>query len=81
MPSRDEGATALCPVCQRAFLPAGRGRYCSDYCRKRAWRRRHQVPPAPVVVPPPGLSRRQLTVYACDTCGTKALGEQRCEEL
>jgi hypothetical protein len=78
-PSRDDGATVTCPVCRRPFSPSGRALYCSDYCRKKAWQRRHQEPSAPVVVPPAGLPRRQVTVYACESCGTRALGEQRCE--
>ena len=76
-PSRDEDATVPCPVCRRPFSPSGRALYCSDYCRKKAWHRRHQEPPAPVVVPPAGLPRRQVTVYACEPCGTRALGEPR----
>ena len=26
-------------------------------------------------------SPRSSTVYACDTCGTRSLGQQRCEEF
>lgn len=78
-PSRDDTATAFCPMCQRRFTPVGRGRYCSDYCRKKAWRRRRQPAPVPVVVPAPGVPRRPITVYECASCGTRALGDQRCE--
>jgi hypothetical protein len=79
-PLRDDGATTLCPVCQRPFAVVGRVRYCSDGCRKRAWRLRHQTTAVPVVVPAPGVSRRSLTVYVCQACDTKALGVQRCED-
>jgi hypothetical protein len=78
-PSRDDDATAACPMCQRLFTPVGRGRYCCDGCRKTAWRRRHQPPPAPISVPAAGGPRRPITVYEC-ACGYRALGEQRCEE-
>src|ERR1700730_13876246 len=77
---RDDDATKVCPVCQHRFQVVGRGQYCSDGCRKKAWRLRHQSAAAPVVVPAPGVSRRSLTVYTCQTCDTKALGVQRCED-
>jgi hypothetical protein len=76
--SRDEGATLPCPVCGQGFSPLGRARFCSDGCRKKAWRRRHQVPQVPVVVPA-GAPRRPGTVYECGSCGTRAVGEQYCE--
>jgi hypothetical protein len=79
-PWRDDDATKLCPVCQHRMSVVGRGQYCSDSCRKKAWRRRHQTFAVPVVVPAPGLSRRSLTVYACQACDTRALGVQRCED-
>jgi hypothetical protein len=79
-PSGDDPATLCCPMCGRRFTPVGRGRYCSSYCRKKAWRRRHQPAPVPVVVPGPGVPRRAITVYECASCGARALGEQRCEE-
>jgi len=78
--SRDESATLCCPICQRRFTPVGRGRYCSDYCRKKSWRRRHQLAPVPIVVPAAGMPRRPITVYECASCGARALGEQRCED-
>jgi hypothetical protein len=75
--TRDAGGTITCPVCQRRFPPAGRRRFCSDACRKTAWRRRHQ-PPAAAIVVPPVRPRRPSTVYACPSCETRYLGEQRC---
>lgn len=77
-PSRDDTATGVCPLCGRCYTPSGRARYCSDGCRKKAWRRRHAQPPAPIVVAPPSRARRPITVYECGACGTRALGEQRC---
>jgi hypothetical protein len=77
---RDDDATKVCPVCQHRFQVVGRGQYCSDGCRKKAWRLRHQSAAGPVVVPAPGVSQRSLTVYTCQTCDTKALGVQRCED-
>lgn len=79
-PSRDDDATLPCPVCGTAFTVTGRRRYCSDRCRRAAWARRNQPPPTPVVLPPPAGSRRPHTVYECDACGLRALGDQRCEE-
>jgi DNA replication protein DnaC len=82
-PSRDDPGTTrdtiTCPVCQRPFVPAGRRRFCSDACRKTAWRRRHQ-PPAVAIVVPPARPRRPITVYACPSCQTRYLGEQRCPD-
>ena len=78
-PWRDDDATIGCPVCGRPFTPAGRARYCCDGCRKTAWRRRQQVLPAPVVVPAP-ITRRPVTVYQCAACGTRSVGQQRCED-
>lgn len=84
-PSRDDPATIrhagalVCPVCQRPFASSGRRRYCSDACRKTAWRRRDQLPPAAVAVPP-ARPRRPITVYACPSCETRYLGEQRCAD-
>ena len=76
--SRDDGTTVPCPLCRRPFTPAGRAKYCSELCRKKAWRRRHQVPQVPVVVPT-GTARRPVTVYECASCGERAVGEQYCE--
>lgn len=78
-PWGDDGATTACPVCGQCFRPSGRARYCSERCRKTAWRRRHQLLPAPVVVPA-GVPRRPLSVYECPTCDTRAVGEQRCSD-
>lgn len=76
-PYSDEGETIACPACGRDFTPSGRARYCSDACRKKAWRRRHQAAPTPVVLPP-GIARRPITVYECAFCGGRSVGEQRC---
>ena len=73
-PWSDEGATIACPACGRDFTPSGRARYCSDACRKKAWRRRHQAAPTPVVLPP-GIARRPITVYECAFCGGRSVGE------
>ena len=79
-PSRNDGATMRpCPVCSESFEPRGRARYCSDRCRQMG------VPPAPPgrgarsATAPKG-KRRTATVYACDGCGERALGEQYCAE-
>lgn len=66
-----------CPVCQHAFVPVGRQKFCSDACRAAAYRRR-DAGTAPVTVPK-AQPRRPITVYECDSCGVRAVGEQRCE--
>jgi len=76
-PSRHDGVTMACPVCGRAFIAAGRRRSCSDACRAAAYRRRRAAA-RPVVVIPAAARRVPLTVYECDGCGARAVGEQRC---
>ena len=80
IPLSDDSATTVCPMCDGVFEAFGRARYCSDGCRKKAWRRRHQSPRTPIIVPGPGVARRSITVYECDSCGARALGSQRCDE-
>lgn len=78
--SRNDGVTmGTCLTCGAAFVASGRRRHCSDKCRQAAWRRRHApgVPEAPV--PPKGL-KRAMSVYICDVCDARALGEQYCPE-
>lgn len=80
--SRDGELTMPCPVCGCVFAVTGRRRYCSDGCRRSAWASRHRsLSPqvSVVVVTPPAGSRRPQTVYECDACGTRSLGDQRCE--
>jgi len=79
-PSSDDTATMICPIDGTVFNPTGRRRYCSDRCRRAAWARRHHSSPIPLVVAPPPGPRRPVTVYECDTCGTRALGSQRCDD-
>jgi hypothetical protein len=81
LPLRDDSATATisCPVCQQPFARQGKRRWCSDACRSTAWRRGRQASP-PALVVPPARPRRPFTVYECDSCGTRAVGQQRCKE-
>jgi hypothetical protein len=65
-----------CVVCGRAFVPSGRRRFCSDACRRMAWRRRHAPAPPPL----PTRSPRRTIVYECSACGARYLGQQRCDE-
>ncbi len=71
--------TMACPVCGDAFVPVGRRRFCSDACRAAAHRRRRAAARSIVVVPA-RVSRVPLTVYECDHCGARAVGEQRCAD-
>jgi hypothetical protein len=75
-PSRNDGVTIACELCGRAFVPAGRRRFCSDSCRQAAWRQRHPAPVAPL----PSRAPRLATVYQCTTCETRYLGEQWCPD-
>jgi predicted amidophosphoribosyltransferase len=77
-PSCHDGVTMTCPVCQRSFEPLGRQLYCGDACRAAAYRRRRDGARQLVTVPR-AKPRRPVTVYECDSCGERALGEQRCE--
>jgi len=69
----------ICPVCQHPFTPVGRQAYCSDACRAAAYRRRRDANRPPVVVVPKTQPRRPITVYECDSCGTRTVGQQRCD--
>ena len=76
-PSRHDGVTMACPVCGSGFAPIGRRRFCSDACRAMAFRRRRRAADAAGSVPT-SRPMRSVTVYACDGCGARAVGEQRC---
>ncbi len=78
-PSSNDTVTIPCPVCETPFVAAGKRRYCRDACRVAAHRRRTRTE-TPVVVAPPSVPHRAVTVYECDQCGTRLLGEQRCDD-
>jgi hypothetical protein len=78
IPSRHDGLTTTCPVCQRQFRPLGRQAYCCEACRVAAYRRRRDAA-RPVVVPS-AQPRGPITVYECDGCGARAVGQQRCAD-
>jgi hypothetical protein len=77
-PSRDGNVTATCPMCGTVFVPAPNQVYCKHACGAKAWRRRHQVADTPIVVPP-SRPHRPITVYECEACGTRSVGDQRCD--
>lgn len=80
IPSHNDGRTIrTCPTCGAGFEPSGRRRHCSDACRQAAWRRRHTNTARPEPLPPKG-AKRAMTVYICDTCYTRSLGHQRCDD-
>lgn len=72
--------TPRCPVCGRPFAPGRAQRYCSRACRSAAWRRRHQPAGTPAVTVPDARSAKTQTVYECEMCAVRSLGEQRCSE-
>lgn len=78
LPSRHDGVTIACLICDQRFTPSGRRRFCSGACRAAAYRRRRDFGNATIVVPA-HRPRRPITVYECDNCGNRALGEQRCD--
>jgi hypothetical protein len=78
-PSCHDAITITCPVCQRHFTPTGRQKYCSDACRAAAYRRRRDAN-RPTVNLPKSQPRRPITVYECDGCGLRSLGEQYCPD-
>ena len=93
-PRRDDRATTvsstepgqplpqlLCPVCWTPFTKIGRQLYCTQTCRKTAWKRRNATPvevTEPVV--PQGIRRLDVTIYECPTCNTRYHGEQWCHD-
>lgn len=84
LPSRHDtvttrAATTACPRCHQPFTPVGRQIYCTDACRAAAYRRRRDAD-RPAVTVPPARPRKLSTVYECTDCGTRALGEQRCDD-
>ena len=79
IPSSNDHVTIPCPVCTTPFPPAGKRVYCSNTCRVAAHRRRHHTNPTTTALPPPPASRRPNTIYECDSCGTRQLGQQRCD--
>jgi hypothetical protein len=73
IPVRDDTATTTCGSCGRLLERLGRQRFCSTTCRQAAWRRKRSAPTQPTV-------GKADTVYACDDCDTRYLGQQRCAE-
>ena len=69
--------TMVCALCGDPFIPVGRQRFCDDACRAAAYRRRRAAP-RPLVAIPARARRMPITVYECDGCGSRAVGEQRC---
>ncbi len=79
IPLRHDAVTIPCPICATPFAPTGKRLYCSPACKAAAYRRRRRAAVAPVTLPP-AQPRKPNTVYECDTCGTRAVGEQRCDQ-
>ncbi len=75
-----DSVTITCPVCGDSFGLSGRRTYCSDACRALAYRRRRDMGGIPPATVPKSRSRREFTVYVCNSCGERSLGEQRCSE-
>lgn len=80
IPSGNDPVTIPCPVCASPFIPVGKRRYCRDACRVTAHRRRHQAEAGVAIAVVGQSSRRPVTVYECNGCGTRMLGRQRCDD-
>jgi hypothetical protein len=78
-PLRHDPVTIPCPHCEQPFTPTGKRLYCTNACKAAAYRRRHQAPITPVVLAR-ARPRRPVTVYECDTCATRTVGQQRCDQ-
>jgi hypothetical protein len=88
-PSREPSRTALssrtCLICGAAPSPSEQ-RYCTRACQRQAYRLHHHQPSRlDVVFPRAELKRRQqltqyTVLYACPSCDTRSVGEQRCAE-
>jgi hypothetical protein len=81
----DRQPQTLCPVCERRFRPAGRGRFCSPSCRQRAFRLRHRQPNRVALSQLTERLRRAhrliaRTIYECPSCQERLLGERRCPD-
>jgi ribosomal protein L32 len=75
---------ACCPMCDGP-LPSPRARYCTDACKQRAFRLRHQrFTRVDADELRRNLQRQRTlvahTLYECSTCGERRLGERRCVE-
>jgi hypothetical protein len=74
--SRNDGTTT-CGACGRPFDATRRRTWCSPSCRVGAWRCR-RTPEDPQPPLPPERGRRGVTVYVCEDCDVRTLGDQRC---
>ncbi len=79
LPSRNDCVTPRCLACDGPLPPGRPRRTCSDACRQAAWRRRHHAA-EPLHELPRARPAKPVTVYECPECGTRVLGEQRCDE-
>jgi len=78
-PSCHDNVTTPCPACGSPFTPIGRQIWCSEACRAAGYRRRKQADRPAIALPDP-RPRRTFTVYECEHCSLRALGQQRCDE-
>lgn len=78
-PPRHDSVTMPCPACGQPFVPSGRRQWCSGACRAAGYRRRKQAA-APALILPAPAPRRPRTIYECDSCSSRTLGQQRCPD-
>ena len=78
-PLRHDAVTIPCPICETPFTPAGKRLYCSGACNAAAYRRRKHAATRPVTIPR-AHPTTPITVYECDACGTRTVGQQRCQD-
>jgi hypothetical protein len=80
IPLRHDPVTIPCPICTQPFIPAGKRLYCTPACNAAAYRRRKHAAAATTIVVPRHRPRKPITIYECDTCGTRTIGQQRCHD-
>jgi hypothetical protein len=75
----DHRPSATCLACGRQFVPRGRQLHCSDACRQRAFRNRHQRPRTTRGTAVTA-SLTEHTQYECAACGELYFGERWCHD-
>ena len=77
-PLRHDAVTIPCPICRTPFVATGKRLYCTPACNAAAYRRRKRAA-RPIAIPKTRPAKA-ITVYECDACGARTIGEQRCDD-
>jgi hypothetical protein len=79
-PSHGSVTATSCQLCATPLAGRADQQFCSPSCRQKAHRRRTRTPPTRTPVLPAGTSRRDITIYECDDCGERLIGQQWCPD-